>query len=142
MSAETPTRQPVAARRTGYAIAVAINVVLLFLLNGRPGWNAVPFLTDGSGVLPWINAALGAAVAVNLIYLFRSTRRVVAAGGLLTTGLGLVVLVRLWQVFPFDFGGDSGWSMAVRALLMLAAVGSVIAIPVQIVALVRPARRG
>jgi len=140
MSVETPTRQPAAARRAGYAIAAAINAVLLFLLNGEPGWEAVPFLTDGHGVLPWINAALAVGVAANLIYLIRPTRRVVAAGGLLTTGLGLVVLVRLWQVFPFDFGDNSGWDMAVRALLMVAIVGSVIAVPAQIVSLARPAR--
>lgn len=142
MSVETPTREPTAARRVGYAIAAAVNAVILFLVNGWPGWDALPFLTDGERVLPLINAALVVSVAANLIYLIVPARRLVAAGGVLTTGLGLAVLIRLWQVFPFDFGGSSGWTMAVRAVLMLAIVGSAIAIPVQIVAVVRPPRRG
>ena len=142
MSVETPTREPTAARRVGYAIAAAINAALLFLLNGWPGWDAIPFLADGERVLPLINAATVVSVAANLVYLILPLRRLVAAGGVLTTGLGLAVLIRLWQVFPFDFGGNSGWTMAVRALLMIAIVGSVIAIPVQVVAVVRPPRRG
>jgi hypothetical protein len=142
MSVETPTREPTAARRAGYAIGAAINAVLLYLINGRPGWDAVPFLTDAERVLPWINAALVVAVAANLIYLILPLRRLIAAGGLVTTGIGVVVLVRLWQVFPFDFGGESGWTTAVRAVLMLSIVGSIIAMPVQIFSLARPSRRG
>jgi hypothetical protein len=36
-------------------------------------------------------------------------------GELVTTGIGLAVLVRIWQVFPFDFAGWSvDWSWLVR----------------------------
>jgi hypothetical protein len=142
MSVEIPTREPTAARRVRYAIAAAVNAVLLYLINGWPGWDVVPFLTDADRVLPWIDASLVVGVAANLIYLLRPTSRVVAAGGVVTTGLGLVVLIRLWQVFPFDFGSSSGWTMPVRAVLMLAIIGSGFAVPVQIVSLARPARRG
>jgi hypothetical protein len=142
MSVETPARQSTAARRAGYAIAAAINGVMLYLVNGRPGWDAIPFLTDVDRVLPWINAALVMATAANLIYLIVPGRRFVAAGGLVTTGLGVAVLIRLWQVFPFDFGRDAGWTMVVRAVLLLAIVGSVIALPVPIFSVARPSRHG
>jgi hypothetical protein len=35
-----------------------------------------------------------------------------------TTGIGLAVLMRIWQVFPFDLAGWSvDWSWLVRLLL-------------------------
>jgi hypothetical protein len=37
-------------------------------------------------------------------------RRLVAAGGVVTTVLGLAVLVRLWQVFPFECPEVCRWS--------------------------------
>jgi hypothetical protein len=39
-------------------------------------------------------------------------------GDLVTTGVSLAVLVRIWQVFPFDFAGWSvDWSWLVRLVL-------------------------
>jgi hypothetical protein len=41
----------------------------------------------------------------------------------------LAVLVRVWQVFPFDFGGSSvDWPMIVRTALVFAIVGTVIGV--------------
>ena len=37
-------------------------------------------------------------------------------GDLATTGIGLTAAIRVWQVFPFDL--SSGWSTAVRVLLV------------------------
>ena len=56
-------------------------------------------------------------------------------GDLVTTGIGLVTAIRIWQVFPFDL--SSGWSTAVRALLVIAIAGSCVALVVQIVSLAR-----
>ena len=58
-----------------------------------------------------------------------------AGYGLATTGIGLAAAIRIWQVFPFDL--SSGWSTAVRVLLVVAIAGSCIALVVQIVALAR-----
>ena len=35
-----------ASRRAGYLVAVVVNAVLLFVLNGQPGWQVLPFLTS------------------------------------------------------------------------------------------------
>ena len=42
------TRPAVAGRRAGYAVAIAVNLVLLYLVNVAPGWQAVPFLTEST----------------------------------------------------------------------------------------------
>lgn len=131
-------RPSAAARRTGYGIAIALNVVLLYLINGRPGWDAVPFLTDATAdVIPLVNASLVAGLIVNLVQLVHDPQWLVALGGMITTAIGSVALVRLWQLFPFDFGGTSfNWPLMARVALSLGLVGSLIGFVVQAVVLV------
>jgi hypothetical protein len=137
MTVDTEGRKRV-ARRAGYVVAVAVNAVLLYLINGRPGWDVLPFLTaDMTKALPLINLSLVAGIAVNLVYLIRDPRWLVAAGAVVTTGVGLAAVVRLWQVFPFDFAAGSAWETIARILLLLGIAGSVIGLIVQIVALLR-----
>jgi len=137
MSADTGSRTRV-ARRAGYVVAAAVNAVLLYLINGRPGWDVLPFLTgDMTKVLPLINLSLVAGIAVNLVQAVRDPRWLVATGGVVTTGVGLAAVVRLWQVFPFDFATGSPWTAIARILLLLGIAGSVIGLVVQIVALAR-----
>jgi len=131
------SRSPKAGRRVGYAIAVAVNLLMLYLINVRPGWAAVPFLTDDTvEVLYLVNLSLIVSASVNVLYLGYDTRWFVALGGLATTGVGVVVLARIWQVFPFAFSPGTDWAVVVRVLLVLAIVGSVIALIVQSVQLV------
>ena len=46
-------------------------------------------------------------------------------------------MIRLWQVFPFDFADGTAWPVLVRVLLLLGIVGGAIGIVVNLVALVR-----
>jgi hypothetical protein len=133
----TDSRSPKAGRRVGYAIAIAVNLLMLYLINVRPGWAAVPFLTDDTvEVLYLVNLSLIVSASVNVLYLGYDARWFVALGGLATTGVGLVVLARIWRVFPFAFSPGPDWALAARVLLVLAIVGSVIALIVQSVQLV------
>jgi hypothetical protein len=142
MTVNTPARKPVGTQRTGYAVAAAVGAVLLYLINARPGWETLPFLTaETEHVLVIINVSLAVGLAANLAYLVRPSSWLVPAGGLVTTGIGLAVLFRVWQVFPFDFGAGSWWTLVMRVLLILGIAGSIVAVPVQIVSLVRQARR-
>ena len=50
----------------------------------------------------------------------------------------MAAIVRVWEVFPFDFtGGWTGWPVLVRVLLVIAMVGSVIGAVAELVNLVR-----
>lgn len=140
----TKQRPSVAARRTGYLVSVAINAVLLYLVNRRPGWDALPFLTsDTELVLGLVNASLIAGVVANLVYLLTDPPRIRALGDLVTTAIGLVAMVRIWQVFPFSFDDDGfPWETLFRVALVVGIVGSAIAIVVALVGLVRGGRRG
>ncbi|WP_205650728.1 hypothetical protein [Actinoplanes solisilvae] len=141
MTVNTAAHKPVGTLRTGYAVAAAVNAVLLYLVNARPGWEALPFLTaETVHVLVMVNVSLAVGLAANLVYLVRPSSSLVPAGGIVTTGIGLAVLVRFWQVFPFDFGAGSWWTTVMRVLLILGIAGSIIAVPVQLVSLVRRVR--
>lgn len=146
MTVTAPARRPsVAARRTGYVIAVAVNLLLIYLLDVRPGWSAVPFLTDETRqVIGLVTFSMAVSVAANIVYLIEDAPVVKAAGDVLTTGIALAVLVRLAQVFPFDFTGYSvDWALVVRILLWVGLIGSAIGLVVQTVMLVRlTVRRG
>ena len=143
MATAAVRRRPSAtARRTGYLISVAVNAALLYLVNERPGWEAVPFLTAQTPqVLDLVNASMIAGLVANLVYLFRDPPRLRAIGDLVTTGIGLAAMVKIWQVFPFSFKDDGiPWEMVFRVALAVGIVGSAIGIVTALVALVRGRR--
>ncbi|OOL32639.1 hypothetical protein GQ85_06010 [Rhodococcus rhodochrous] len=139
----TPTttrpRAPVAARRFGYLVAVLLNAAVLYAANVWPGWQAVPFLTDGTrSVIGFVNASILASLVANLLYFLRDPVWFKALGDVVTTAVALLALLQIWQVFPFDFGDASfDWPLVVRIALGLGIVGSVIGIVAAFVTFVR-----
>jgi hypothetical protein len=137
MAATDRARRPsTGARRAGYGLAILFSTALLIILNGSPGWQAIPFLTSDTTQVLWlVNLSLAAGIAANLVCLAHDPPWLKSLGDLATTGIALAAAIRIWQVFPFDL--SSGWSTAVRALLMVVIAGSCIALLVQIVSLAR-----
>lgn len=125
--------------RAGYAVATVINAALLWAVNIWPGWRVVPFLTPATAdVVGPVSTVLAAAVIVNVVFLVAPYRLVKAVGDLVVLAIGLPVMFRLWEVFPFDFGdGWSGWPVVVRVLLVLGIAGQIIGIIVGLVELGR-----
>jgi hypothetical protein len=138
-----PKRPAVAARRTGYVVAVLVNAAILYGANVWPGWRALPFLTeDMSAVMGLVNASLVVSLVANIVYALADPRWLKALGDVLTTTVGLAALVQLWQVFPFDFGGSSfDWTLVVRILVGVGIVGSAIAIVVAFVSFLKSIHR-
>lgn len=134
-----PTRPSVASRRFGYVVAVAVNGALLYALTVWPGWHAVPFLTaETAGLVPLMVFSLLVSVAANLVYVAYDPRWFRAAGDVITTTVGLYVVVQVWLVYPFRFpDGGIAWDVVAQVLLMIAIVGSLIAVLVALVSLVR-----
>ena len=138
MSTVEAKGQTRAGRRAGYVIAAAINVVLLWLIHVWPGWDAVPFLTaDFDSVLWLVDLSLVVTIVLNLVYLVRDPRWLTAAGAVVTTAIGLAAVIRMMQVFPFDFGDSDVWPVVFRVLLWVALVGSIIGIVANLVTMVR-----
>ena len=133
------TRPPVGARRFGYAVAIGVNALLLFLINQAPGWQVLPFLTaDMEQVLGFVNASLIAAVVANSVYVLADPRWLRALGDVVTTTFGLVAMVQFWWVWPLDFGDSAfDWEVVARVFLVIGIVGSVFGIIVALVNLSR-----
>ena len=133
MAGTESTRRPAGAtRRAGYIVTAVCDAALLYLINVWPGWQAVSLLTqDTRQVLGLVNLSLAASLAANLVYMAQDAPMVKSLGELVTTGIGLVVLVRIWQVFPVDFTGWSvDWSWLVRLTLGVGIIGSLIGLAV------------
>ena len=133
------TVRPTSSRRPGYVVGALVNAALLWLVHVWPGWEAMPFLTaDMQQVLGLVDASLVAGVVVNAAHLVRDPDWLTPAGNLVTTTFGLAAAVRILRVFPFDL--DPGWAAVARVVLVVAVVGSAIALLVALVGLLRVLR--
>lgn len=121
---------PSAERRVGYGAAIIVNAILLFVARNLLDWDVLPFLTDEyNRVLPAITLTLVVTIAVNVLRLGYSPRWFVIVTDAVATIFGLYASVRMFQVFPFDFSSyDLRWDLLVRALLIIAIGGSLIAL--------------
>ena len=134
-----PLRTSPAARRLGYAVAVLINIAALWLVNIWPGWEAIPFLTAGTAaVVGAVNACIWVNLVVNVVYALDDSAWIKFLGTLASNVAGIFAMLRIWDVFPFDFGDASvDWALVTRVVLVLGIAGSVIAMIAAVVTLAR-----
>jgi hypothetical protein len=133
-----PAAAPPAGRRFGYLVSAAINGVALWIVGHLLAWGWPPFLTPAfDDLLPYLQVSLVATIVVDLLWAWRDPAwwRHTAQIGL--NLIGLVVVVRSWQIFPFDL--SDGWETLARVLLGVAFVGLIAATVAEIVELVRGA---
>ena len=126
-------------RRVGYGVGIVVNTLLLYAVNGWPGWRWLSFVTeDAEQLVPLLNASLVAGIVANVIYIVFDRRWVKALGDLVTVGISLVLLAWTWQVFPFAFDDSAiDWALVARGVLAFSILGCIIALIVQLVVLVR-----
>ena len=131
-------------RRVGYVIAVVVNLVLIWLLTVWPTWEAVPFLTDDTRqVLLPVTISLTVGAAVNLVYFIFDRAWLRAVGEIIASAVALIAVLRIWEVFPFDFTDPNvPWDLIVRVILGFAIAGCIVSIIVQLVILVRLLGKG
>lgn len=121
-------RPTVGIRRVGYAAAIVVNALILYVVHNLLAWDLLPFLTaDLELVLPLITVSLVAGMVANGIWIafdppwFRSATQI----GL--SVISLVVTIRMLDVFPFTFAdGGFPWETTVRVLLVLVVAAIVI----------------
>ena len=137
----TRTRPARTQRRVGYVVGALVNALLLGAVNGWPGWDALPFLTDDFRlVLGWVNASIVVGLLANLVYAVSDPPWLRAVGDGVQNIVGLVAMVRLWQVFPVLVApGGFDWELVARVFLGIGIVGASIAVVVALVRLVRRA---
>ena len=131
------------ARRIGYGVAAFFNLVFLVIVNNILEWGWFSWLTeDFETLLPVIRLSLLASIVVNSVYIMYDPKwfKALCEAGLVT--ISLIVAIRTWQVFPFDFSEYSfDWELLVRWILVVAIVAMSIALVVNLVKLVVAAAR-
>lgn len=132
-------RQTLGMRRSGYAIAIVVNVAFIFLINEWPGWSSVVLLTDETEtVVPILNAALVISIVVNAIYLIADPRWLRAIGDAVTAAVSFIVILVALRVFPFDFTDYSfDWAMLVQVMLGVGLIGCLVGVIANLVTFTR-----
>jgi hypothetical protein len=131
-------KQSASARRIGYGVAVVANVIGLLIVNNILDWGWISWLTDDfETLLPIINLSLVASIVVNLAYILYDAKWFKALCEAVLVTISLVVAIRIWRVFPFDFSAySSNWEAVTRAILVFAIIGMSIALIVNLVRLI------
>lgn len=131
-------------RRAGYALAILINMGLLYVVGNLLEWQVFPWLTDDfTEVVGWISFSLLATIAVNVIYQINDTRPVRSVGQIGTNLVSITVSARILEVFPFDFSiYRFDWGVVTRIVLILAIVGAGIGVITEFGALVKETGAG
>jgi hypothetical protein len=127
-SAAFEQRRPLATRRLGYVVAVAVNIGLLYVVNNLLEWGVPEFLTDDfERVLPIMNFSIVVTMLVNLVYLFFDPTWFKSVTQIVLSVIGLIVVVRLYRVFPFDYSAyefyEFEWEVVTRVVLVLIMIG-------------------
>jgi hypothetical protein len=122
------------ARITGYIIAILVNVAFWYLVGNLAAWD-VPFITnDFVLVVGALQLSIGAAILGNAVLVtydppwFRHVVQIVLSA------FALRATYALYQVFPFRSG--IGLDPLLRIALLVAMVGTGIAILVEVVQLI------
>jgi hypothetical protein len=136
------TKRP-PGRNAGYVVSIVVNVILLVLVNSKPGWQSLPWITEAFADVVWlINLSLAASIVANIAYLLYDPPRFRAICQFVIALIGFFAAARLLILFPFDFSAyDAPWALLTRIVLVIAIVGSVIAMIVEVVRFVRGGRR-
>jgi hypothetical protein len=143
MTSQSPDITQSPARRVGYAVSVIVNVIMWVLVNDRPGWRDLPFLTEDFRDILWIvNLSIITGAMVNIAFLFYDPAWFKSLGQVGVMSVGLAASIQMWQVFPFDFSSYTfPWEGITKVLLVLGILGSVVAIIVELVKLAKLAGR-
>lgn len=131
--------QPRTLRRVGYGFAAVINLIVLWVMHNLLEWGWPSFLTDEfRDLLPLITVSLAATAIVNVVWLFYDQQWFKSVAQIALNGISLLVAVRTWQVFPFDFSAyEFDWAVVARIVIGIGIFGIVVATIAEVAKLAR-----
>ncbi len=127
------------AHRGEYVATIIANIAFLVVFNNLRNWG-VEFLTAEFDSLLWLfNLSAGATIVANSVYLAYGYEWFKAATKTVINSISLIWLYRLYQAFPFNFSSasmpviDFSWDTIAKMVLILAMIGTGIAILVEFI---------
>lgn len=136
-SRTAPRRPATAGARAGHVVAALVNLVLLWVSHQLLAWGWPAFLTeDFERVLGVVTASLVASIVAEVLQVASPTWALHRLADVVSGAFTVVVGLRMWTVFPFDFTGyATDWSTFVRVVIGVGIVGAGIAVVVNLVRL-------
>jgi hypothetical protein len=134
-----PEELATAGRRFGYGVAIAVNLVLVWVVGNLLEWELVGFLTaEFADLVPLIQLGLWVTIAANVVYAMDDRSFATRAAKLVVDVVNLFVTFRVFDVFPFDFSAHTfDWGLVFRGVLLIALVGTAISALVHVGELLR-----
>ncbi len=122
---------PKSPKQIEYAVSVIVNAALLVIFNNLLSWGVLPWLTSAFRDALWIiNSSLIATIVANVVFFFFSPDWFLALLRFVLNVIGLVVVVTLLRVFPFNFSAyAANWTLGARIIL----IGAIVAISLGII---------
>jgi len=93
---------PSGARKIGYIVAIAVMIVIIYLLRNARSWG-LTFLTEDFGkCLFFIELSIYISIAAQAIYIFYDNRWFKHLAQGVNNIAGAVALIMIYVIFPFD----------------------------------------
>lgn len=114
----------------GHLIAIAVNLVLLYVVRNLGEWDLLPFLTDDyDRVIEPLSVSIIATIIGRALRILLPGRRIGLLIDGIVTAFGFYALLRVYQVFPFEFDPDGfRWDLLTRFVLIVGMLGSAIGV--------------
>lgn len=114
----------------GHLVAIAVNLVLLYVVDNLGDWDLLSFLTDDyDQVIGPISVSIIATVIGHVLKIVLPNRRFGFMVDGVVTIFGFYALLRIFQVFPFEFDPDGfRWDLVARFVLVVGLLGSAIGV--------------
>lgn len=122
------------ARRFGYALAIGINIVMVWIVFNVAEWGWPPFITqEWNQVSGIVGLSIIATIITYVAYLVYDPVWFKGLGDAAAAVVSLVASLRVLSVFPFDFSAyGEPWETLTRFILIVAIVGTSVAILVNL----------
>lgn len=122
-------------QKSEYFVAIIFNLIFLYIVNNLLNWHVYFVLNTFNDVLWIINLSVIATIIGNVLLLLYSPERFRHVMKIILNIFAFVAVYFVYVVFPFNFY-NSFYNWAFGILLILAMIGIIIAIIVEIYLLV------
>jgi hypothetical protein len=126
------------SRQVDYVVAVALDALLLFVLNVWPTWASLPFVTvDAIQAVTILNIATVVNIDLNGLCLAVDFGWLKPLTEFINAVFSLMFAMEVRRSFPFNLpAGSVDWELIARLAILVTIIGSVIGIIVQFVLVV------
>lgn len=117
--------------RAGFLVSIIFNIILYYIANNLLNWNISFIAPTFANVLWIVNYFLLAAIIINLIFIFYHPNWFRNLLHVIIDVLFILTAYTFFTVFPFIVG--EGLAIALKILIALVIVGSVISMIIHVV---------